>query len=267
MALKLTVTNTEDASLGRELSFDDEKRVILFGRGEESDVSLPGQKYGVSKSHARIERFGDDYYLFDHGSTNGTALNGKRVPDHISNAVSSGDKIAMGRWEIRCAVEAPKTSFARAPHGGDTLQVSNLPRSAPPLPEATAEDGPDPRVVELARQVQETMRAGQGQPADEQREQLAAVVGEAAGRVEPGHVLSVLQRLRRELKQPAEGDTTSPAALVAGVIDAETRDQWARRELAFAGLSRIAHELCNHERFGSTVEVERFVQLCYLVLC
>ena len=55
----------------------DERQVVL-GRSKECDVQVADAN--VSRRHAELRREGSDWWLVDLDSTNGTELNGKRVP-------------------------------------------------------------------------------------------------------------------------------------------------------------------------------------------
>jgi signal transduction histidine kinase/pSer/pThr/pTyr-binding forkhead associated (FHA) protein len=50
---------------------------------------------GVSRVHARVSRQGDDYYIADLQSTNGTFLNDRKIDSEAK--LSHGDKIRLGR--------------------------------------------------------------------------------------------------------------------------------------------------------------------------
>jgi ABC transport system ATP-binding/permease protein len=54
-----------------------EARAIIIGRGEECELRLDHPE--VSRNHARIHQVGDNYWLFDLDSTNGTFVNGMPV--------------------------------------------------------------------------------------------------------------------------------------------------------------------------------------------
>lgn len=96
------------------LTFDVVGIKALIGRSETCDVHLPGKALGVSSEHARVEFLGGGYYLFDQGSTNGTALNGTRIRAHTSVPLANGDKLYVGRWLLTCKIKSRLTDILRA---------------------------------------------------------------------------------------------------------------------------------------------------------
>jgi two-component system, cell cycle response regulator len=67
----------------------------MIGRGSLAAVRLNDD--GVSRKHARIVRSGDQVYIEDLGSANGTMVNGDRVARHL---LKDGDKIRIGSTTI-----------------------------------------------------------------------------------------------------------------------------------------------------------------------
>jgi len=51
----------------------------------------------ISRRHAQIEQEGEGFYLMDLVSTNGTKLNGQRIPPKEKQPLSNGDTIEFGR--------------------------------------------------------------------------------------------------------------------------------------------------------------------------
>ena len=47
----------------------------------------------ISRIHAQIEKRGEDYFLMDLNSTNGTFLNGKRLASNEYRQICGGDEI------------------------------------------------------------------------------------------------------------------------------------------------------------------------------
>jgi len=74
-----------------------ESRVVL-GRSKECDVQVPDAN--VSRRHAELRREGSSWWVVDLDSTNGTEVNGKRVP---RAKLSPGDTIMLGETELAFA--------------------------------------------------------------------------------------------------------------------------------------------------------------------
>lgn len=86
-ALLLVLSGTR---LGHRLVLGDQP--IDIGRGSGAGLILDADS--VSRKHARIERFGGGHKIVDHGSTNGTYVNGVRVKEQI---LKDGDRIGIGK--------------------------------------------------------------------------------------------------------------------------------------------------------------------------
>ncbi len=68
-----------------------ERRAVVLGRSRDCDVVLEDRS--VSRRHAELVRHGDGFLLRDLDSTNGSAVNGKRIREA---AVQPGDDITVG---------------------------------------------------------------------------------------------------------------------------------------------------------------------------
>jgi hypothetical protein len=75
--------------------------ITRVGRADENDVVIDSPL--VSRRHARIERAGGAYRVFDHGSTHGTYVNGRRVEDA---PLRIGDVVRFADQEYRFAGDA-----------------------------------------------------------------------------------------------------------------------------------------------------------------
>lgn len=76
---------------GREMILS--KGVTTIGRASDNFVSFP-EDANVSRYHAEIESRGDDFYIIDLGSSNGTTLNGAKVSGE--KLLRNGDTIVFG---------------------------------------------------------------------------------------------------------------------------------------------------------------------------
>lgn len=73
-----------------------EKPILTIGKKkEEVDVVL--EDSSVSRMHARISKEGQDYYLEDLNSTNGTFKNGLRLQPYEKRKLETGDELKCGR--------------------------------------------------------------------------------------------------------------------------------------------------------------------------
>ena len=76
-------------------SFALDQARLTVGRRPDSDVFL--DDVTVSRDHAVIVRRGDDYYLDDCGSLNGTYVNRRRIE---SQRLSDGDELQIGKYKL-----------------------------------------------------------------------------------------------------------------------------------------------------------------------
>lgn len=69
---------------------------IILGRDPAADRQIDAP--GISRRHARLYQQGDDYWLEDLGSTNGTFVNHKQISEQ---ALNDGDVIRLGQTFLR----------------------------------------------------------------------------------------------------------------------------------------------------------------------
>lgn len=86
-------------------AFDLTKDVTVIGRPDDEMHYYPDVEIdlddAVSRRHAEIIKREDAYSLVDTGSTNGTLLNGEKLPAHEERMLTHGDRIRVGeRTEI-----------------------------------------------------------------------------------------------------------------------------------------------------------------------
>lgn len=71
---------------------------IIGKKKEEADLVL--EDLSISRMHARITKEGDDYYLEDMNSTNGTFKNGLRLQPYEKRKLQEEDEIKLGKVEM-----------------------------------------------------------------------------------------------------------------------------------------------------------------------
>jgi hypothetical protein len=111
------------------------ENTITLGRMKGNSIALSDSS--VSLSHAKITRVGDDFFLKDLNSTNGTMLNGQSISEarlRDGDQLKFGEVIAYFRLE---PLSAPAP--AAAPAGADP--------TAPPPPKPTAQSVPTPAPI------------------------------------------------------------------------------------------------------------------------
>ncbi|MCH5289404.1 MAG: FHA domain-containing protein [Treponema sp.] len=74
---------------------------ITIGRSPDCDIVIDNKL--VSRQHAVIQKIRDAYFLRDDGSTNGTFLNDRRVPNDKYVKLNAGDKITVGSIDLKMA--------------------------------------------------------------------------------------------------------------------------------------------------------------------
>ncbi len=71
---------------------------ITIGRQPDNDIVIDNKL--ASRKHALIQKIKDDYFLKDEGSTNGTFLNGNRLPAGKYVKLEAGDRITIGNANL-----------------------------------------------------------------------------------------------------------------------------------------------------------------------
>ncbi len=97
-----------------------DKDQILFGHEAEVDVDLDSAD--VSPIHCLIEKRGNQYFICDLGSTQGTYKNGNMVLDE---AIASGDEFTVGPFRVIFFIGAPKP--VHSPKTGSEVVIPPTP--------------------------------------------------------------------------------------------------------------------------------------------
>ncbi len=122
-----SVIISEKGGAERRESYD--RPDITIGRVQDNDLVLP--KGNVSKRHARVRYREGGFIVTDLGSTNGTYVNGRKIPQ--ATIVREGDKIYIGDFVLRIeAGGAPKPVSSPAPAAGLEEAAAPQPGAVPP---------------------------------------------------------------------------------------------------------------------------------------
>lgn len=81
---------------GDPFRYDFEKDKVSMGRSGDNDISVPDPF--CSGSHAQIERRGEDFFLKDNKSKNGSFLNGEKIQSEVK--LKEGDEILIGSTRV-----------------------------------------------------------------------------------------------------------------------------------------------------------------------
>ena len=71
---------------------------ITIGRDTDNDVVVDNKL--ASRHHAMIQKIKEAYFIKDVGSTNGTFINGVRIPNEKYVKLNPGDKISIGNMSL-----------------------------------------------------------------------------------------------------------------------------------------------------------------------
>ncbi|MBL8949411.1 MAG: FHA domain-containing protein [Myxococcaceae bacterium] len=99
MSVRLTVKQRSaegGADKPSVVMLDDD--IITLGRDQVCQVVLAQQ--AVSRSHARISRDGQLYFVEDLGSSFGTQINGQKLPKGEKHLLRNGDVIAIAQFDV-----------------------------------------------------------------------------------------------------------------------------------------------------------------------
>ena len=103
----------------------------LVGRDKACDVAIDDPS--VSRRHVALERRGEDWFVVDQGSANGSFVDGKRVGE---SALRDGQRLRLGSVELRVEIEpdVPETVLiAPSAPDEDSTVLMKTPEEAPPI--------------------------------------------------------------------------------------------------------------------------------------
>ena len=87
------------------------KDVTTIGRGDENDIQIDNP--GVSTQHAMVVREGDDYFVMDAKSKNGTVVNGAKVQ---RKKLEYGDMITILKHTLKYSPLAVQAEAGKPAH-------------------------------------------------------------------------------------------------------------------------------------------------------
>lgn len=144
---------------GQTQSFD--KSVIAIGRHPLSDLRFdPNIDIDVSTRHGEIRQLDNQYIVIDNDSTNGTFVNGERLPRGGSRGLKTGDVIAFGNHGPSAAVAIVAAAPINASNGRGS--VSNGPNATAPAGEPKKRIGTGERVAAAVRQQTRMLKIAMG---------------------------------------------------------------------------------------------------------
>ncbi|MEO0248590.1 MAG: FHA domain-containing protein [candidate division WOR-3 bacterium] len=107
VSIKLSIPDS-----GRDVELPLTKEVNI-GRLDPASASFPdidltsdgGLEKGVSRRHAKITRRGNEVFIEDLGSINGTFLNRKKLTPYLPQVLKSGDELQLGKLILRVSFQ------------------------------------------------------------------------------------------------------------------------------------------------------------------
>jgi two-component system response regulator HydG len=193
------------------------QKEVKIGRGHESDLQLPDPS--VSRLHAKVFRVGQQYFLADLGSRNGTHADGKRI---TQLSLEDGRMFQVGPFRIHFyrPVSSPSAGEEPTVPAGSAADIARSP-GPPPLPKR------------------------RGSPSASGEAPFGLIGGSVHVRKLIGTILRVAVS---DVPVLIEGETGSGKELVArGIHDASARRE---RPFVVVNCGAISPDLIESELFG-----------------
>lgn len=121
-----------DGAFLRDIPLSKERMTI--GRRSSNDIHI--DNLAVSGEHAAISTIGNDSFLEDLGSTNGTLVNGRPVTKHV---LRHGDVVVVGKYQLKYINETAVQGESQDDFEKTMIIRPGAMRAAPPPSAAPAE--------------------------------------------------------------------------------------------------------------------------------
>jgi predicted component of type VI protein secretion system len=119
---------------------------VRIGRNQLNDIPIVDPF--ISEWHGIIRFDGDSVAYFDMGSTNGTLLDGKRVPKNVAAVLTVKSCLVLGRREVTVSPIMSETARPDPPASGGFSKTIGLGQHLPPSQPPAADE---PRMVSSGR--------------------------------------------------------------------------------------------------------------------
>jgi len=174
--------------------FEAEGDAVTIGRGADNDLVIADRTRALSTHHALLEFRGNQYWITDLGSTNGSTLNGHPLVAQEAEVVVAGDRIGLATYGVRLAVEGEVP--AAEPEEGGTRIVMAGEEELPPLPEVPVAEDPEAILRRRVRRIAAAL--GELAPLDGEarRAAVARTVAEALDPLLPEERAETVAALR-----------------------------------------------------------------------
>ncbi|MCK5335377.1 MAG: FHA domain-containing protein [Gammaproteobacteria bacterium] len=171
--LKLTIS--QDSKIKSE--FEITTNTTTLGRHDNNDICI--DNLSVSSRHAQILKVDDECFIEDLNSSNGTYVNGNLIKKY---ALKSGDKIKIGKYEIKFQDDAVVASSA--PQESEFERTMIIRPDSVGMPESAGNSKIDKQMGEIAARIASEQKVAKA-PVSIGKASLQVLSGANAGKKLP----------------------------------------------------------------------------------
>ncbi len=136
-----------------------DKRRLSIGRGATNDIVIDDAS--VSKSHAAIAlKSGGGVVIADTGSTNGTFIEGRRMPYGKAQPLQNGSKIGIGEVRVQVAIKKGAEAPGEAEDTQAPVVEADVPAPTVASIKTLEETDDNPAATEAAITIEEEVSSG-----------------------------------------------------------------------------------------------------------